>query len=185
MTTMGSCIVLLVCHYVFPGECPSSSLFALSELEWGPVGAPGLGSLYCPCPSLSDSPRGCKTQTEPTQQTYSHYSSLMYRRSPLTYWIFIYLLRTSLVCECSHSVPSHLCPTLLHAQSRPIYCLVHDFLKQNVNMWHDHHGWPPTALCACADFYLFGDYVMFDLHQAQFPPSKATAVGEWISNVGL
>lgn len=155
VTTVGSGAVLLVCHYVFPGECPSSSLFVLSESEWGPMGAPGWGPFTVPVPSLSYSPGGCKTQTEPTRQMYTRYSFLLYRRSPLTYWVFIYLLRTSLVCECSHSAPlPSLCPTLLRALSRPIYCLVHGFLKQNVNMWHDHHGWPPTALCECGFIFI-------------------------------
>lgn len=107
-------------------------------------------------PPLATVPEDAKTQAQPTQPMQTCYSSLMYRRSPLTYWIFIYLLRTSLVSwSAAILFPLTLSYIIPHTFSRPIYCLVHSFLKQNVNMWHDHHGWPPTALRECGFVFIF------------------------------
>lgn len=147
-----------------------------------------LGSLCCSYPSLNYSPGGvCKTQAQPTNATNRHTPPppppLSHVQTEPFNLLNIYLFIEDIFSLwvqpfCSLS----LCPTLLYALSRPIYCLVHGFLKQNVNMWHDHHGWPPIALCECEFYIYFGDYVVFNLHRAHFPPSRTAAAGEWISN---
>lgn len=186
MTTTGSHVIFLVCHYVFPGECPSSSLFVLAESEWGPTGACAWGPFTVPVPPLATVPGGGLQNTSSTNATniHTHTPPLSHVQTEPFNLLNIYLFIEDIFSLWVQPFcPPSLCPTLLYALSRPIYCLVHGFLKQNVNMWHDHHGWPPIALCECDFFIYFGDYVVFNLHQAHFPPSRTAAAGEWISSV--
>lgn len=118
MTTTGSHVIFLVCHYVFPGECPSSSLFVLAESEWGPMGACAWGPFTVPVPPLATVPKGGGDAKHKLNQRnkHTHTPPLSHVQTEPFNLLNIYLFIEDIFSLwvqpfCSHS----LCPALLYA----------------------------------------------------------------------
>lgn len=136
-------------------ECPSRPVCVVRVRKWSPPRALGVRLQFLFLPSYS--PPRTTTQAKPTQHIHSTELSLRHVQtepfnlltSTVIYLfidIFLFFLQRvlpfcfiHLFLILTHKTP----PTLGHIW----YCLVHSFLKENVNMWHDHHYWPHSFVC--------------------------------------